>query len=324
MNGRLMPEVSVLVPVLNGRQHLAETTAGMSAQRVAGGVEYLMIDGGSTDGSTAFLQDLVGRDARFRLLENPMRTTPRALNIGLRAAKGSFIARMDAHTRYPDDYLQQAIERLGHSDVEHVSGPQVMVGSDRSSRRIAWALSTRLGSGGVDYRVAGGERTVLSGFTGVWRAETLRALGGWDEGWPVNQDVELAARLHASGGTAVSVPAMAASYQPRNSLRALGRQYARYGHYRAKTAVRHPATRRRAHLICPGLVLTTVAALLPGRAGATARLGLAAYGAGVVITSAGAPLPITDRIRLPADFVTMHGAWGLGYLSGWARYGWRL
>jgi succinoglycan biosynthesis protein ExoA len=318
-----MPEVSVLVPVLNGRRHLAEAAAAMSEQRVAGGVEFLMIDGGSTDGSVELLRDLVARDARFRLLDNPGRTTPRALNIGLRAARGALVARMDAHSAYPGDYLEQGIDRLRRGDVEHVSGPQVPAGFDRWSRRIAWALSTRLGSGGVDYRDARHERFVLSGFTGVWRAETLRALGGWDEGWPINQDVELAARLRVAGGRAVLLPTMAASYRPRNSLRTLARQYARYGHYRAKTAVRHSATRRPAHLVCPALVLSAPAALVRGATRAPARLGLAVYGAGIVITSARAPLSAVDRLALPAVFVTMHVAWGLGYLSGWGRYGWR-
>jgi glycosyltransferase involved in cell wall biosynthesis len=318
-----MPEVSVLVPVRNGMAHLAEATAAMSAQRVSGDAEFLMIDGGSTDGSRAFLADLCARDPRFVLLENPGRTTPRALNIGLADARGEFVARMDAHSRYPDDYLSQGIERLRRGDVQAVHGPVLPVGTSGWSRRIACALLTPLGSGGADKHDLDHERPVLSGFTGVWGADTLRALGGWDEGWPVNQDVELAARLHRAGGTAVSIPSMVANYRPRSSLRALAHQYARYGHYRAKSAVRHPATRRRAHLVCPGLVLTAAAAVAPSPLQLPAWLVLGAYGAGVAATSARAPMGASDRLALPAVFVTMHGAWGLGYLSGLARFGWR-
>ena len=318
-----MPEVSVLVPVLNGRAYLEESTAAMSAQQVAGGVEFLMVDGGSTDGSRGFLEDLCSRDPRFRLLDNPGRTTPRALNIGLAHARGEFVARMDAHSRYPDDYLAQGIERLRRGDVQAVSGPVLPVGSGVWSRRIACALLTRLGSGGADFRDLQRERIVLSGFTGVWRAETVRGLGGWDEGWPVNQDVELASRLRVAGGRAVSVPSMVADYRPRNSLRALARQYARYGHYRAKSAVRHPVSRRRAHLVCPGLVLTAVAAVAPTPLQVPACALLGAYAGGVAVTSARAPLTAVDRLALPAVFVTMHAAWGLGYISGWARYGWQ-
>ncbi len=317
------PEVSVLVPVRNGRAHLAEATAAMSAQRVPGGVEFLMIDGASTDGSRELLADLCARDPRFRLLANPGRTTPRALNLGLACARGEFIARMDAHTRYPDDYLANGIARLRRGDVQAVHGPVRPVGAGAWSRRIAYALMTPLGTGGADKHQLDRERLILSGFTGVWRAETLRALGGWDEGWPVNQDVELAARLRRSGGRAVSLPSMAAGYRPRESLRGLARQYARYGHYRAKSAVRHAVTRRPVHLICPALVLTAIAALAPSPLQLPAGLALAAYAGGVIVTSARAPLAVSDRLALPAVFLTMHVAWGLGYLSGLARYGWQ-
>jgi succinoglycan biosynthesis protein ExoA len=318
-----MPEVSVLVPVLNGMRHLEESTRAMAAQRGPSCIEFLMIDGGSTDGSREFLERLTRGDPRFRLLDNPGRTTPRALNIGLAAARGEFIARMDAHTCYPEDYLMRGLERLRRGDVEHVSGPPVPVGTDTWSRRIGVALRTSLGTGRADFRDVRRERAVFSGFAGVWHADRLRALGGWDEGWPVNQDVELAARLRAAGGRAVSVPAMAAYYRPQHSLAALARQYARYGYYRAKSAVHHPASRRPAHTLCPAVVIGTVAAVAPGPWRRPARAGLVAYSTAVAITSMRVSLPAADRLALPPVFVTMHFAWGAGYLSGWTRYGWR-
>ena len=76
------------------------------------------------------------------------------------------------------------------------------------------------------------------GFTGSGGASTLLAQGGWDEDFLNDQDTELAARLRAAGGRVVCVQDMAAAYIPRNSLRALSRQYARYGRYRVKTSRR--------------------------------------------------------------------------------------
>lgn len=294
-----MPEISVLVPVRNGMRHLEEATSAMAAQRGSQSVEFLMIDGGSTDGSREFLERLALRDRRFRVLHNPGRTTPRALNIGLAAARGQFIARMDAHTVYPEHYLTRGLERLARGDVEHVSGPPLPVGTDTWSTRIGAALRTSLGSGKADFRDLRHERVVFSGFAGLWRADRLRALGGWDERWPVNQDVELAARLRAAGGRAVSVPAMAACYRPQHSLYGLARQYARYGHYRAKSAVRHPASRRLAHALCPAVVMTAAAAVAPGRVRTPARAGLAIYAAAITMTSARASLPVGDRLALP-------------------------
>ena len=130
-------------------------------------------------------------------------------------------------------------------------------GEGRWSRRVALALTTRLGTGGASFRhAADAEFEVDSGFTGLWWRETLERHGGWDEEWLNDQDFELAARIRKAGGTIVCVPAMAAGYIPRDGLGALARQYHRYGFYRVKTSLRHPESLRRSHVLAPGLVLT--------------------------------------------------------------------
>src|SRR5437899_327862 len=102
-------------------------------------------------------------------------------------------------------------------------------------------------------------------FDGLWLRSTVEEHGGWDEGWPINQDSELAARVLRSGGRIVSIPELAARYVPRDSLRGLARQYWRYGNYRAKTAARHPESLGARHLFAPLLALATLGALVaPG------------------------------------------------------------
>jgi succinoglycan biosynthesis protein ExoA len=316
----------VLVPVLDEEANIRETVAAMGAQRVDGSVEFLFMDGGSRDGTRAILEELATRDARIRVLGNPGRDATRALNIGLRSARGEFVARMDAHTFYPPDYIAIGIERLRRGDFAWVSGAAHPRGRGPWSRRVALATTTWLGTGGSRFR-HGSEREieVETGFTGVWRRETLEAHGGWDEGWPVNQDNELAARFRKAGERILCLPALDAYYIPRDSLRALARQYFRYGYYREKTSRRHPESMRAAHLLSPGLALTLLAAGLgprPIRRGA--RSGLLAYALAVSVVS-GRALTAADRASdaamLPAVFAVMHTSWGLGFLVGCVRWG---
>src|SRR4051812_17091887 len=254
----------------------------MLAQELDGEVEFLFIDGRSQDGTVGKLRELAATDPRVKILDNPARSTPIALNIGLRAARGEYIARMDAHTHYPPDYLARGVERLRRGGVEHVSGPQLARGEGTWSRRVALALGSRLGTGEAAFRHATeGEIEVDSGFTGIWRRSILEEQGGWDEEWHNDQDSELAARIRAAGGRIVCLPELAADYIPRESLKALARQYWRYGFYRAKTSGRHPESMRRSHMLAPGLVLTMALALLPGRVGRLARAGVGVYGLAV-------------------------------------------
>ncbi|MEA2168518.1 MAG: succinoglycan biosynthesis protein ExoA [Solirubrobacteraceae bacterium] len=319
--------VSVLIPVLNEAESLRECAARMLAQELDGEAEFLFIDGGSDDGSGALLAELAAEDPRIRVLENPQRRTPFALNIGLRAARGEYIARMDAHTRYPPDYLQRGRDRLAAGGVVSASGPQLAVGDGRGwSDRVALALQTPLGVGGAGFRRdAGEEFEVDTGFTGMWRRDVLLEAGGWDEEWLTDQDCELAFRLAAGGGRHVCLPAMAAEYIPRRSLQTLRRQYWQYGLHKVKTFQRHPGAMRPSHLLPPVVTAAVAATVLTPRPIRTlARAGTALYVSALVVTAAraaaGGARP-ADAASLPAVFATMHLAYGAGLFAGVRRYG---
>jgi succinoglycan biosynthesis protein ExoA len=318
-------DVSVLVPFRNEEAHINTMIESLRAQQLDESVEFLVLEGGSTDSTRAIVERAIAEDPRIRLLETPGRNTPSALNAGLRSARGEFIARMDAHSRYPPSYLAEGLARLRRGDVACVTGPAIATGVDRWSRRIALALGTWLGTGGAAWRRGvDSEVEVDRGFTGVWRRDTLEALGGWDELATVNQDTELAARIRKDGGRIVCVPQMAAHYIPRSSLGALARQYWRYGQYRARTAGRHPESLRPSHTLAPGLALALLAgAIAPRRAAHAARTGLLAYAVAALVVSAAARDSggRGDALALPAVFATMHLAWGFGFLAGCLRFG---
>lgn len=317
--------VSVLIPVLNEEDNLRDVARAALAQELPGQAEFLFIDGGSDDRSLAILDDLAAEDPRVRVLTNPARRTPHALNIGLRAARGRYIARMDAHAIYPSRYLASGIDRLSRGGAAWVSGPQLAFGRSSGSRRVARALTASLGKGGARFRdELEIEHEVDSGFTGMWRRETLERLGGWDEEWVNDQDVELAARVRKAGGKIVCVPEMAARYVPRETLGALARQYATYGLYRVKTAQRHPETMRRSQLLPPAV---TVALLLSAthrhRVRRAARIGLIGYAsalAGAAIDAAGEG-DAGEALTLPVVWATMHISYGIGFMRGCVRFG---
>jgi succinoglycan biosynthesis protein ExoA len=328
------PDISVLIPVLNEQAHLRETVAAMQAQELDGlTMELLFVDGASNDDTKKILQELSAEDRRIRVFDNPQRTTAVALNIALAHARGRYVARMDAHSFFPPRYLANGVERLERGDgVEQATGPMLPRGEGRWSRRVTLALGTRLGMGGSNKweAVAGSDSEPVETeldtgvFAGVWKRETVVRLGGWDDGFPVNQDSELAARILAAGGRIVCISSMGSEYLPRDDLRALWRQYWRYGHYRAKTAARHPASLRTSHLLPPALVLAALAAVLAPRTVRTpARLGLGLYAAAVGLESARIAPKATPRVAagLPLVFVTLHVSWGLGFLLGLARFG---
>lgn len=329
----LDPEIScsVLMPVLNEEHHIRDSVAAMRSQRFAGGLEFLVVDGGSSDRTREILLELAAADPRIRVFDNPRRIASSGLNVALRQARGRYVARMDAHTEYQDNYIALGIRRLREGDTSWVSGPPVPVGRGPVSRAVALALRSPLGRGGsrkwaADAGEPAREYVLDAGvFAGVWERETLLAQGGWDEDWMVNQDSEMAGRFLAVGEQLVCVTGMAAFYTPRNSLKGLWRQYLRYGEFRCKTAVRHPDTLRRSHLLAPGLVSASVVAIAaprPPRRCARAALGLylGALGASAWHSRGVAQAPADAALVAPV-LATMHFAHGLGTLRGAVRHG---
>ncbi len=324
-------DCSVLVPVFNEERYLARSVAAMREQRFNGALEFVFADGGSTDRSREILAALALEDPRIRVLDNPEQTVSSGLNVALAHARGRWVARMDAHTQYPPDYVALGIEWLRRSQARWVSGPPIPRGENAVSRAVALALGTRLGQGGS--QKWGGPAAICTDaieldtgvFGGVWERETLVAYGGWDERWVVNEDSELAARFIASGERLICVPAMAATYSPRGSLLSLWRQYLRYGQFRAKTAVAHPHSLRRSMLLAPALVVDAALSSLapPGEVRTIARAGIGVYAAVLAWAAYGArdAQPRGDVLLVPAVLSTMHVAHGLGFLLSAAREG---
>jgi succinoglycan biosynthesis protein ExoA len=325
-------DCSVLVPVRDEERHIASSLAAMRAQRFDGQLEFIFADGASSDRTRAMLEAAAAADPRIRIYANPRRTVTSGLNVALGHARGRWVARMDAHTRYPDDYLARGVARLQAGGTRWVSGPQLPQGDGPVSRAVSLALGTDLGRSGSRKWAAAAdgeapEYELDAGvFTGVWERASLLEYGGWDERWRVNEDSEMAGRFLARGERLICIPAMAATYAPRDSLPRLWRQYFVYGEYRARTARRHPETMRRQHLVAPALALTVaVAAAGPRRRGrAVARLALGLYAASVGREGVRA-LPVArprgDAALVPVVLATMHLAWGAGTLAGMARFG---
>ena len=318
-------DVSVLVPVRNEEADIRDAVTTMLAQQFPGRVEFLLIDGRSEDATREILEELARKDDRIRVLDNPHRRIPHALNIGFRHARGRYVARMDAHALYRADYLDLGVSRLERGGADYVNGPALPHPVDAGSRRVSVALESPLGVGGAGFRRRVTEETETdAGFGGLWRRETLERLGGWREDCLFDEDGELAARLRKDGGRIVCIPEMASRYIPRRSIRAVIQQYWRYGHYRAKTFHAHPESMRRSHLLPPAVTLVVFGALAPVRGAAALRVAAVLYATLLTAESARVGMRLgTGRqaAALPVVFAAMHLSWGAGFLAGCVRFG---
>src|SRR4026207_1628525 len=89
-----MPAISVVLPFRDAERHLAEAVESVLLQEFTD-FELLAVDDGSRDRSVAMVESFRQRDPRVRLLRAEGRGLPAALNVGIAAAQGRYVARMD-------------------------------------------------------------------------------------------------------------------------------------------------------------------------------------------------------------------------------------
>jgi len=147
--------VSVIMPCFNEAHFLRTALDSILAQTFPHDqMEVLIVDGGSSDGSSSIVDEYEGVIIRLLLLDNPRQHIAAALNIGLEAAHGDFVVRMDAHTVYAADYVERCVEGLRRDVAEAVGGCQQGRGLGFWGRTIAIATQHLFGSGGPAYKAS--------------------------------------------------------------------------------------------------------------------------------------------------------------------------
>jgi glycosyltransferase involved in cell wall biosynthesis len=256
--------VSVILPTLNERAFIRDCLDSLVAQDFTDVLEILVVDGGSTDGT----RDIVACfGAPVRIVDNPRVTAAAALNIGLAEAKGVIVVRADAHTLYARDYVRRCVEVLEETGAANVGGRMRPVGTTSFGRAVAAVTSSPLGVGPGKFHYADERVDVDTVYLGTFRRELLEQLGGWDESnlqWGA-EDHELNLRITEAGGRIVLDPSIGSWYFPRETPRALARQYFNYGIGKASTLAKHRALPSWRPLVPAGLVAAAAAGGLTGR-----------------------------------------------------------
>ena len=295
------PTVSVIVPVLNEELHLDDCLAAIEAQTYPGVVEVLVIDGGSTDRT----RDIAATYA-VTVLDNPARIQAAALNVGIEAARGDVVVRVDGHCTIAPDYVERCVADLASTGAAMVGGGMTPVATGPMERAIAVAMASSIGAGPAKFHVSDAAAWVDTVYLGAYRTDLARAVGGYATDMIANEDAEFAVRMADHGGIWYD-PDIRSTYTPRRSLVAVARQFYRYGRGRATTVRRHPTSLSPRQLVAPALVLGLVSPWRRWVGGAYLSL---VVGWSVVGIRRGRT-PISGAV-LPA----MHLPWGVGFLVG--------
>lgn len=318
------PSVSVVLPVRREGPGFGETLARVLKQDYPAIVEVLVVDGMSDDRTRDVVRGISERDRRVKLLDNPGLIVPTAMNVGIRAARGAIIVRVDGHTRIDPDYVSRCVAALRASSASCAGGRMDAVGTTLIGRAVAGATSGPFGVGDSHFHYSDTPRFTESVYLGAWLRETLLRAGGFDEEMVRDQDDELSYRLRKLGGTVWLDPSIRSEYTPRGSLLRLWSQYRQYGMWKVRVFQKHPTMLRWRHFVPAAFVLAAGAGLVLAVCvpwGATLlAAGALLYLSAAAIAAIATPAGLAERLVMPIVFLTIHTAYGTGFLAGLVRF----
>jgi succinoglycan biosynthesis protein ExoA len=323
--------VSVIIPCYNEQRFIGKALENLVEQYSAEAYEIIVVDGMSEDRT----RDVVAEFQRWhpqlsiRLVENPARNIPRALNLGIAAARGEIIVRIDAHAAPSPGYIRRCVEVLSQKQAEVVGMPcRVQPGADTTMARvIAMAVSHPFGIGDARYRLGDGDamqEEVDTVAFASFRKSLWSSLGGYDEKLLTNEDYDFNYRVRHRGDRVLLDRSEHCDYFARATLSKLAAQYLRYGVWKARMISRRPRSMKPRHLIAPSFVvsvaLLSVLGLWNGLAWNLLALEFAVYFLAAFAFAFQASRKnragLGALLLLPFVFLTIHFSWGASFLWG--------
>ncbi|HUC41393.1 MAG TPA: glycosyltransferase family 2 protein [Gemmatimonadales bacterium] len=319
------PFITIVLPCRNEEPYIAACLDSILATTYPlDRMEVLVVEGMSEDGTRDVLASYVARHSVIRVIDNRRQITPAALNVGIRAATGEIIVRMDAHVVYPPEYIPRLIDALQSSDADNVGGIIVTLPGDNTpmARAIAVGLSHPFAVGNAYFRIGlSAPRWVDSVPFGCFRREVFDRVGLFDEELVRNEDEEFNLRLVKYGGRILLLPEVVSYYFARRRLRDLGRMYYQYGYFKP-LVVRKADGVMTLRQVVPALFVAILAgsiALAPVLPVLGIAVGVAAaYLATMTVCVLGAVRKHGWRcaLALAAVFPVVHFSYGIGSLRG--------
>lgn len=219
--------VSVIIPIRNEEKHIAECIESVVAQNYPKEyLEVLLVDGQSADNTRQIIEEYSKEYPYIKVLENPKKIVPTALNIGIKASRGDIVIRMDAHTYYDKDYISKCVETLKKVEAYNVGGPIVTLPGDNTikAKAIALATSHPFGVGNSKFRTSNEAQYVDTVAFGAFKREIFEKVGLFNEKLPRNQDIEFNSRIRKSGGKIFLNPEIRSYYYNQSTLKGLWKQ----------------------------------------------------------------------------------------------------
>ena len=230
-----MIKISIIIPILNEEKYIKECIESIiNFDYHKEALEILFVDGMSTDNTLKVINEYQKEYSYIQVIQNRDKIVPIAMNIGIKMAKGEYICRLDAHAKYPSNYISKLLEWSLKLDADNVGAVcKTKLKTDtRVAKAIQFVMSDKFGVGNSLFRIGVDKvcevDTVPFGF---YKKEVFENIGVYNEKLVRVQDLEMNKRLKKSGGKIFLVPDIECTYYPRETLKSFWKNRVKTGRW---------------------------------------------------------------------------------------------
>jgi glycosyltransferase involved in cell wall biosynthesis len=219
-------KTSIILPTRNEAKYIRNTIESIMQALNENVIEILIVDGESSDATIPIIHALSKKYSIIKLLKNSNYTVPFALNKAIKESKGDYILRLDAHSTYPNDYINMCMKALRESGADNVGGVfQTEQNGESYSSKIVQMLTTHwFGVGDASYRLSPKSKYTDTVPYGFFKKSIFRQMGWFDERLTRNQDYEFNQRIRTMGGKIWMDPKIKVIYKNQSSIKGLLKQ----------------------------------------------------------------------------------------------------
>ena len=243
-----MIHLSVIMPVRNEADHIADALDRLLAQQYeTGKLEILVVDGMSEDTTPQIVQEYAQKHPHIRYLENPKRLSSAARNVAIKHAKGEAVIIADGHCFMDDnEMLRRVDEAFARSGADCLGRP-IVTYERKDAPPFQWANAIAreswLGHHPDSFMYSGQAQFSPASSTAIaYRMSVFEKVGLFDENFDAAEDFEFNTRIDEAGLKCWFDPAIAIRYEPRKTLGGLWAQVGRYGRGRVRLWRKHRHT----------------------------------------------------------------------------------
>lgn len=320
------PFVSVLLVTRNEQTYIEKAMLSLINQTYPKDCyEIIVVDGESTDDTLKKIDNLIlkykSNTFDIRIIHNPKHILSSGWNIGIKAAKGEYIVRIDAHAEAASNFIEKNVETIqAIPDAVCVGGRLTTKSIDDSDDVISKILSSPFGVGNSSFRVSEKAGYADTAVYGLYKKEIFEQVGYFNEQYERNQDIELHSRIRKSGGKFYFNPQIKSVYYSRNTVDKMVKQAFNNGKWNMVLLKNQNSALGIRHLIPFLFVLFLIASFGFGLFNKRIRnLGIAVIMLHLSIGVYAACLKTrkySEIISMPFMFFLLHTSYGAGYIFG--------